>query len=205
MAKWKPAAQPPKAPSPEHQLEAERLRRKFEAGDMLAPFECCAVWAGADLDSASLPVWVTDHFLKVAAKYYNTGPRRQGKPVLPRRLIEMTRAERKSVLPSFDKMAGLVGDRGTMGAWLQRAKHDRDVSVQAYLNNLMDGRDRGEPVFLKTEGGRKFPAFAERGSSKGQFRSEALELIAHRFRIKGHGDKSRARTMRRRFRLEKDK
>ena len=184
---------------------ANRLQEKFEAGDMLAPFECCSMWAKDGLDSATLPVWVADHFLRIAADYYNRGPRRKGRRVLPRRLIEMTRAERESVLPSLDRTAGLVGDRGRPGVWLSHAEHGRDDYVQAYLDQLMEERDQGERVSLKADEGRVIPVFTEQGRSKGQFRSEALDEIARWFRVKGRDGKSRARTMRRRFRTETDK
>ena len=171
---------------------------------MLAPFECCAIWAKAGLDSASLPSWARDRLFEIAAKYYDAGIFKEDPPTTPRRLIEMTPKERRSALPSLDTIAGLTGGRGTPGAWLQRAECGRDEYVQAYLDGFMEKRDqldkRGpSPLqFLKTKDRRRFPVFTE----KGQFRSEALDLIAHRYSIKGHDGKDRARTMRRRFRLE---
>ncbi len=201
MNKWSPVGHGANLPTPGIELDARQLHRRFEDGDMLAPFECCAIWTGANLDSASLPGWVIDYFCKIAAKYYNKGPRHQGRRVSPKRLIEMTRVERKGALPSFDKMAGLVGGSGTPGAWLQKAETDRNPFVQAYLDDLMNKRDQGERVYLKTKDRERFPAFTEQGPSKGQFRSEALDLIASWFRIKGHDGKNRARTMRHRFRM----
>ena len=122
----------------------------------------------------------------------------------------MPREKRKSALPSLDTVANLTGSKGRPGAWLWRAEYDRDETVQAYLDGLMEKRDqldsRGpSPLqFLQTEDGRRFPVFTEQGPSKGQFRGEALELIARWFRIKGHDGANRAKTMRRRFRLEPD-
>ena len=54
--------------------EAERLRKAFERGDMLAPFECCSIWAEAGLDSALLPGWARDQLFEISAKYYDAGP-----------------------------------------------------------------------------------------------------------------------------------
>ena len=209
MSKRNPAEWRPKTPEHEYvESDAEKLRQEFEAGDMLAPFECCAIWAKAGLDSASLPSWARDRLFEIAAKYYDAGIFKDNPPVTPRRLIEMKTKERRSALPSLDTIAGLAGGRGTPGAWLQRAEHDRDEYVEAYLGRLMEKRDqldkRGpSPLqFLQTEDGRRFPVFTEHGGSKGQFRSEALDLIAGRYNIKGHDGKDRAKTMRRRFHLE---
>ncbi len=209
MTKRNPAAWRPKTPEHEHlELDAEKLRQAFEGGDMLAPFECCAIWAKAGLDSASLPSWARDRLFEIAAKYSDAGIFKENPPVTPRRLIEMTPKERRSALPSLDTIADLTGGPGVPGAWLKRAECGRDEYVQAYLDGLMEKRDqldnRGpSPLqFLQTEDGRRFPVFTEQGPSKGQFRSEALDLIASMFRVKGHDGKSRARTMKRRFRLE---
>ncbi len=207
MTKWKPAVWRPKIPDEFLESDADNLRQKFEAGDKLAPFECCAMWKKAGLDSASLPGWVRDRLFEIAAKYYDAGPFTGDHPVTPRHFIEMKK-ERNSVLPSLDKIAGLLGAKGTAGAWLQRAEKGRDLSVQAFLDDLMKKRDqldsRGpSPLqFLQTEDGRSFPVFTEQGRYKGQFRSEALDLIASRFRIKGHDGKRRVKTMGRLFRLE---
>ena len=189
-------------------LEAGRLQKAFEHGDMLAPFECCSIWAEAGLDSALLPGWARDRLFEIAAKYFDAGPFKEDHPVTPQRLIEMTTKERRSALPSLDTIAGLASGPGTPGAWLQRAECGRYEHVQANLDRIMEKRDqldsRGPSPrqFLQTEDGRLFPVFTEQGRYKGQFRSEALDLIARWFRIKGHGNMSRARTMRRRFRLE---
>ncbi len=204
---------PPGATGLEHdadslRLEAERLRKAFERGDMLAPFECCSIWAEAGLDSALLPGWARDRLFEIAAKYFDAGPFKEDHPVTPRHFIEMTAKERTSALPSLHAIADLAGGRGTPGAWLTRAEHDRDEYVEAYLGRLMEKRDqldkRGpSPLqFLQTEDGRRFPVFTEQGGAKGQFRSEALNLIARRYNIKGQDGKNRERTMRRRFRLE---
>ena len=199
MKKRNPAEWRPK--TPEHEIlesDAEKLRQEFEAGDMLAPFECCAIWTKAGLDSTSLPSWARDRLFEIAAKYYDAGPFKEDHPVTPRHFIKMTREERRSALPSLDTIAGLAGGPGVSGAWLRRAEYNRDPYVQAYLDNFMNKRDQGKRPFLKTEDGRRFPVFNEQG----QFRSEALDLIAHRYSIKGHDGKDHARTMRRRFRLE---
>ncbi len=175
---------------------------------MLAPFECCSIWAEAGLDSALLPGWARDRLFEIAAKYFDAGPFKEDHPVTPRHFIEMTAMERKSALPSLHTIADLAGWRGTPGAWLQRAECGRDEYVQAYLYGLMEKRDqldrRGpSPLqFLQMEDSRRFPVFAEQGPSKGQFRSEALDHIASVFRVKGHNGENRARTMRRHFRLE---
>ena len=178
---------------------------------MLAPFECCAIWAKAGLDSASLPSWARDRLFEIAAKYYDAGIFKENPPVTPRRLIEMTPKERRSTLPSLDTIAGLTGGPGVPGVWLQRAECGRDEYVQAHLDGFMEKRDQMDkrgpsPLqFLQAEDGRRFPVFTEQGPFKGQFRSEALNLIARRYNIKGHDGKDRARTMRRRFRLEPPK
>ncbi len=214
--KWREIARrlgPPGADLYEHDAdslrrEAERLRKAFEHGDMLAPFKCCAIWAKAGLDSPSLPDWAKDRLFEIAAKYFDAGPFKEDHPVTPRDFIEMTREKRKSALPSLDTAANLTGSKGQPGAWLWRAEYDRDETVQAYLDGLMEKRDqldsRGPSPrqFLQTEDGRRFPVFTEQGAHIGQFRSEALDHIADIFRVKGHDGKSRARTMRRRFRLE---
>ena len=209
MTKRNPAEWRPKTPEHEYVgIDAEKLRQEFEAGDMLAPFECCAIWAKAGLDSASLPSWARDRLFEIAAKYYDAGIFKEHPPVTPRHFIEMTPKERRSALPSLDAIAGLTGGRGTPGAWLQRAEHDRDEYVQAYLDGFMEKRDQMDkrgpsPLqFLKTKDRRRFPVFTEKGLHKGQFRGEALDHIAGIFRIKGHDGKDRAKTMRRRFRLE---
>ncbi len=189
-------------------IEAERLRKAFEHGDMLAPFECCSIWAEAGLDSALLPGWARDRLFEIAAKYFDAGPFKEDHPVTPRHFIKMPRAKRKSAQPSLDAVADLAGGRGTPGAWLQRAEFGRDEYVLAYLDGLMEKRDqldrRGpSPLqFLQTEDGRRFPVFVEQGAHKGQFRGEALDHIASVFRVKGHNGENRARTMRRHFRLE---
>ena len=199
MTKRNPAEWRPK--TPEHEIlvsDAEKLRQDFEAGDMLAPFECCAIWTKAGLDSASLPSWARDRLFEIAAKYYEAGIFKKNPSVTPRRLIEMTAKERRSALLSLDTIAGLAGGPGVPGAWLTRAEYNRDPYVQAYLDDFMNKRDQGKRPFLKTKDSKRFPVFTE----KGQFRSEALDHIAGIFRIKGHDGKNRARTMRRRFRLE---
>ncbi len=185
-------------------LEAERLRKAFECGDMLAPFECCSIWAEAGLDSALLPGWARHRLFEIAAKYYDAGPFKEDHPVTPRHFIEMTREKRKSALPSLDTVANLTGGRGQPGAWLWRAEYDRDETVQAYLDKLMEERDRGERVSLRTEERKRILVFTEQGPSKGQFRSEALAHIASVFRVKGHDGKNHAKTMRHRFRLGTD-
>ena len=211
MTKRNPAKWRPKTPEHEYlEIDADKLRQEFEAGDMLAPFECCAMWKKAGLDSASLPDWARDRLFEIAAKYFDAGPFKEEHPVTPRDFIEMTREKRKSALPSLDTVADLAGGRGTPGAWLQRAEYGRNEYVQAYLDGLMEKRDqlnsRGpSPLqFLQTEDGRRFPVFTEQGPSKGQFRSEALDHIASLFHIKGHDGENRAKTMRRRFHLEPD-
>ena len=199
MSKRNPAEWRPKTPEHEYvESDAEKLRQEFEAGDMLAPFECCAIWTKAGLDSASLPSWAKDRLFEIAAKYYDAGPFKEDHPVTPRDFIKMTPKERKSALPSLDTIAGLVSGPGVPGVWLQRAEYNRDPYVQAYLDDFMNKRDQGKRPFLKTKDSKRFPVFTE----KGQFRSEALDHIAGIFRIKGHDGKNRARTMRRRFRLE---
>ncbi len=180
--------------------DAEHLQKRFESGEMLAPFECCAVWQREGLPSATLPDWVTDHFQSFAASYFDTGPRyRNGRRVVPRRLIEMARKQRDAVLPSLDKAARLLGGPGKPGAWLWRAEHDRDGTVQAYLDHFMERR--GERPFIQLQSGKKVPVFVEQGGNKGRFRSEALNRIAHRFHVKGQDRTDRAKTMRRRFQL----
>ena len=199
MTTRNPAEWRPKTPEHEYvEIDAERLRQEFEAGDMLAPFECCAIWAKAGLDSASLPSWARDRLFEIAAKYYDAGIFKENPPVTPRRLIEMTPKERKGALPSLDTIAGLVGGRGTPGAWLKRAESGRDELVQVHLDCLMEERDQDKQDFLKTEQCTKIPVFVEQGPSKGQFRSDALHHIADIYRVKGHEGMSRAKTMRRR-------
>ena len=206
---------PPGATDLEHDAdslrrESGRLQKAFERGDMLAPFECCSIWAEAGLGSALLPGWARDRLFEIAAKYFDAGPFKEDHPVTPRHFIEMTAKERTSALPSLDAVANLTGGKGQPGAWLRRAEHDRDGTVQDYLDGLMEKRDqlnsRGpSPLqFLQTEDGRRFPVFNEQGRSKRRFRSEALDHIASVFHIKGHDGKNRARTMRRRFRLKPD-
>ena len=183
------------------QQNPAHLQKRFENGEMLAPFECCAVWQREGLPSKTLPEWVTDHLQSVAASYFDTGPRyRNGRRVVPRRLIEMTREQRDAVLPSLDKTARLLGGRGKPGAWLWRAEYDRDGTVQAYLDHFMERR--GERPFIQLQSGKKVPVFVEQGPYKGRFRSEALNRIAHRFHVKGQDRTDRAKTMRRRFQLD---
>ncbi len=175
--------------------DAEHLQKRFENGDMLAPFEYCALWQREGLPSSTLPDWVTDHFQSFAASYFEAGRR-----VVPRRLIEMTSIQRDAVLPSLDKTARLLGGRGKPGAWLWRAEYDRDGTVQAYLDHFMERR--GERPFIQLQSGKKVPVFVEQGRNKGRFRSEALNRIAHRFHVKGQDGTDRAKTMRRRFQLD---
>ena len=176
--------------------DAEHLQKRFKNGDMLAPFEYCALWQREGLPSSTLPDWVTDHFQSFATSYFEAGRR-----VVPRRLIEMTHKRRDAVLPSLDKTARLLGGRGKPGAWLWRAEHDRDGTVQAYLDRLMERRDAGERLFIRSQPGRKVPVFVAQGLYKGRFRGEALDCIARRFHVKGQDHTNRARTMRRRFLL----
>ena len=203
MVKRKPGQKPRKTPRPEHLLEASRLQQRFkDDGDMLAPFHCCAYWRQKGLPTETLPVWVQDHLFSLAADYYDTGPRyRNGEPVVPRCLLEMPRKRRDAVLPSLDKAARLLGGPGKPGAWLWRAEHDRDGTVQAYLDRLMERRDAGERLFIRSQPGRKVPVFVEQGLYKGRFRGEALDCIARRFHVKGQDRTNRAKTMRRRFLL----
>ena len=152
---------------------------------MLAPFECCSIWAEASLGLALLPGWARDRLFEIAAKYFDAGPFKEDHPVTPRDFIEMTREKRKSALPSLDTVANLTGSKGQPGAWFWRAEYDRDETVQAYLDKLMEERDRGEGVSLRTKERKHILVFTERGRYKGQFRSEALDHIASVFRVKG--------------------
>ena len=187
--------------SPEQEAETNRLRVKFEDGDMLAAFECCAVCQRENYPSKALPEWVLDYLVKTGAEYFEKGPRKCDRPVLPRELLEMNRVERDAVLPSLDREAKLVGSRGTMGAWLMRAEHDRDAYVQAYLDDLMKQHANKDRPFVTTAGGARVPVFVETGKNKDAFRTVALDAIAKRFRIRGQANSNRAKTMRRRFRL----
>ena len=178
--------------------DAEHLKKQFENGNMLAPFEYCAIWQKEGLPSSTLPEWVTDHFQSFAASYFEAGEQ-----VVERRLIDMKSSQRKSVLPSLDKTAGLLGDRGKLGAWHWRAERGRDPYVQAYLDDLKVKRESGEkPVLQDPLTNKEIVVFDKQGPHKGKFSDKALDLIARQYRIKGHAGKNRARTMRRRFKLD---
>ena len=89
-------------------------------------------WMGVGVDSGSIPGWVTEYFFRIAADYFNEGPRHQGEAVAPGRQIEMTPEERKSTLPSLDKLADISRVQGRPGAWPRDEEHARDKFVQAY-------------------------------------------------------------------------
>ncbi len=129
--------------------EAERLRKAFERGDMLAPFECCYRWREAGLDPAMLPDWVLDCLLKIAADYYADGSEMtyaDGSEVTPRALLDMPSKDRAKLLPSLDKVAGLRGKQHRPDAWSWRAEHDRDPYVADLLEALQHwAQEGGEP------------------------------------------------------------
>ena len=122
-------------------LEAGRLRKDFGRGDKLAPFECCWLWREVGLDPATLPDWVLDCLLKIAADYYADAPK-----MTPRALLDMGSKDRAKLLPSLDKVAGLRGKQRQPDAWSWRAEHDRDPYVAALLKALKHwAQEGGEP------------------------------------------------------------
>ena len=209
MSKWKPAGKPPKIPGPEHRVEADWLRRRFQNGDMLAPFECCATWEHAGLDSKTLPDWVVKRLAEIAAAYYRTTPFAQHDPdepgkITPRRLIEMAPKDRKKVIPSLDKIAGLSGVQGRPNAWLWRAEHGRDEYVTAYLDKLERQAKDGQNIWVIPAGkrtGETMPILDPNGRLRDAVRDEVGRL----FRVGGYGGESwnKARTVRRRVKSSK--
>ncbi len=142
--KWRQVARRLGPRADELEADARRLCREFEQGDMLAPFECCAMWEAAGLDFATLPDWVINRLAEISAVYYRDGSFAlydpdEPEPITPRQLIEMSPKARKKVISSLDtldKIAGLAGVRGKPNAWLWRAEHGRDEYVAAYLDKL---------------------------------------------------------------------
>lgn len=110
---------------------ADSLHEKFKGGDRLAPFECCSLWREIGLPVSTLPNWVLEHLFKIAADYFQAGPR-----LTPRDLLDMPSKKRQQKLPSLDKVAGLRGTQGRRDPWSWRAEHDRDDYVSAVLKEI---------------------------------------------------------------------
>ncbi len=183
--------------------EAERLRKAFERGDMLAPFECCYRWREAGLDPAMLPDWVLDHLSKIAADYFAAGPHH----VTPPELLAMPGRERAKCLPSLDTVAKLRGTQGKADAWSWRADHARDPYIADALDALTKWAKEGERIErnatattlekqarrnLFVSDGREMAILDSHGRLYDKIRNE----IGQQFNVPGYGNK--ARTVRRR-------
>ncbi len=211
MSKWKPAGKPPNIPGQEHRQEADRLRRRFQNGDMLAPFECCATWEHAGLDFKTLPDWVVKRLAEIAAAFYRTGPFAQPDPdepgkITPRRLIEMAPKDRKKVIPSLDKIAGLAGVQGKPNAWLWRAEHDRDAFVAAYLEHLTKQARQGDNEWqiINEQTGEIIKTMAILDSHH-RLRDEVRDEVGRAFRVGGYSSEgwNKAKTVRERVKVLK--
>ncbi len=158
--KWRQVARRLGPRADELEAHARGLRWQFAQGDMLAPFECCAMWEAAGLDFATLPDWVINRLAAISAVYYRDGPLALYDPndpdtITPRQLIEMSPKARKKVISSLDKIAGLAGVQGKPNAWLWRAEHARDEYVAAYLDKLEQQARNGNNTWkIRDEQGR---------------------------------------------------
>ncbi len=93
-----------------------RLKKEFDQGDKLAPFECCWLWREAGFQDDELPEWVLTHIASIAAELFSKRPFSMFKAdldnpnlVTPRAFIKMAPRERKKLEPSLDKIAGRSG------------------------------------------------------------------------------------------------
>lgn len=181
----------------ELRVHAARLQRLFEQGDMLAPFECCALWREAEKSPTTLPDWVIDHLSAVAAEYYETGPvglDPDARPT-PKEYLTMPSRERRKIDPSLDKIAGLGGTQGSKGAWAWRTEHGRDEHLAAVLDHFKARAENGENVYTAPDG-TEVPILDRWGRLTDGIRAE----VGKRFGVARHGgtDEALAKTVRRR-------
>ena len=181
---------------PDAIAEAKDLKREFDRGDRLAPFECAWFWREQHLPPTTLPDWVTTFFADVAAKYFDESPL---KKVSPREFRDIPSKERNRLIPSLDEKAGLRG-RGKDGAWLWRVERSRDPLLTAWLDNLVEKAESGEKTHILVKEslsrGRKVKIL----DSQSQIRNEIREIAAKEFKLGGFpGEQwNRARSVARR-------
>ena len=188
-------------------LEAKRLRKDFERGDELAPFECCWRWREAGLDPALLPDWVLDHLFNIAADYFAAGPHH----VTPPELLAMPGRERAKCLPSLDKVAELRGTQGKADPWSWRADHARDPYIADLLDALTKWAEEGERIernatanTLEKQARRNL--FVADGremailNRSGRLRDEIRDMVGQLFHVPGYGggEWNKAKAVRRR-------
>lgn len=196
--------------------DTKQLHKEFKGGDRLAPFECCSLWREAGLPVSTLPDWVLDYLLKIAADYYAAGPH----DVTPRDFLDMPPEERQKKLPSLDKIAGLSGTQGRPSPWSWRAEHARDAYMAALLEKLKRWAQEGgmpSPLATKMERRARQNRWRKRNGESdepddsvntvpildahGRLRSEVQIDVARAFHVGGYsGDWNKSRTVRRRTR-----
>ena len=207
--KWRQIARHLGPRADELEGRARKLHRQFTQGDMLAPFECCAMWETAGLDFATLPDWVINRLAAISAVYYRNGPLALYDPdepdtITPRQLIEMSPKARKKVLSSLDKIADLADVQGKPSAWLWRAEHGRDEYVAAYLDKLEQQARNGNNTWKLPDEqgrGRTMPILDNHGRLHDAVRHE----VGCFFHVGGHAGEgwNKAKTVSRRVKRTK--
>ena len=186
---------------PEHLIVAGHLEEQFRQSDKLAAFECCWYWRENGLPVSQLPVWATTYLVEIAADYFAAGPFAR---VTPRELRDMTPKERKSYIPSLDRIAGLSG-RGKEGAWLLRTELARDRYIKDWLNHCKERAKAGEnELEMESDDGqvRTIKVLDHRGRITKEFKNLAAKL----FRQPGFGPGwSKAKSVTRRMKRVEDK
>ena len=221
---------PPRSPSitlgqqlrmrDECEIDARRLQRQFDSGDMLAPFECCYIWREAGVPLSTLPAWVSERLFYVSAAYFESGPfppvdvfaepdphgtTKVSDGITPADYKKMEARERDKVTPSLDAIAELRGGHGKrQNAWLRRAHHGADEYVDAFLTDLADFFtfvlavvDPDNPDIKSAMPDIKIPILNSRGQLTEEIQAEAARI----FRLRGDDlteAPSRAKTTRRR-------
>lgn len=161
-------------PMPRIIAEARKLEAAFNAGDVLAAFECCAVWKREELPAEHLPPWVLRYLVEAAATYFADSPFTR---MTPREFASAEPDDRDRVLPSLDEAAGLRARKGKFGAWFERAQMARYRSIEAYIDDRIKTAKAGGPNSVQDTHGRDVLILNMRGQPRTEFYGAVSELF----------------------------